>query len=450
MKSYILFFAALLSVSSLAAQQAGATEPTPPGPTAEQLLKTREIDIAAAVLEKVIRQQFDRADTFVNIEKIQGNYLSGVGALFNISHPMPFFNYNSMYFGQIKPRITGQAVSRVASAGAPSIASTKAAPGKQGAPAAASTQVVPGKQGAPSKKPGGTTISSDSQWIYTPAPAVRQGNQSGVYTISTASGDVFTAVVDDLRFRDSVFMDKLPEIKKAVGAFFANYAILLTKLGPEEKIGVNWVFEQQQWGLRDAGPACALSASVRKQDILDFRAGKLSADALEKRTQYNVTRCAQKTVNNMELEIFGAIFEKLYSEELSPSLIQLGPADYDAVQGFGFVINLNFSEQPYKNLAVIAGQKQTAKPSQTPDFQERLTLFKAQFPSQLIEYGRILKTLKPDEVLQVRINFPYRWGEEVKPGIVYTIPQTVLAAYDSGKTLLTEAVKAIRVEEKAN
>jgi hypothetical protein len=437
MKPYTILLSALLSAFSLAAQQSGASKippPPPPGPATEQFLKAQEIDIVATVLEKVIRQEFDRADTFVNIEKIQGSYLSGVGALFNISHPMPFFNYGSMYYGLSKSLISGQV----------------AKPSRAIRPAVASAPSPAVKPGAPAKKPGATIATTDSQWIYAQPPAARPWNQPNAYTISTAGGDIFTASFDDPRFRDSVFMDKLPDLKKALGAFFANYAILLTKLAPEEKIGINWVFEQQQWGLRSSGSSCSLSASIRKQDVVDFRAGKLSAGAFEKRIQYNVTRCAQKTANNTELEIFGAILEKLYSNDISQSLIQMGPADYNTMQGFGFVVNLSFTEQPYNHFPAMPGYKQPEKSEQTLDFQQRLSIFKAQFPEQLIEYGRILKTLKPDEVLQVHVNFPFRWGEALKPGIIYTIPQTVLAAYDGGKISLADAVKGIRTEEKTN
>ena len=88
------------------------------------------------------------------------------------------------------------------------------------------------------------------------------------------------------------------------------------------------------------------------------------------------------------------------------------------------------------------------------EIENKVKAFKAEFPGQLLEYGRVIKGLKAGEILKVDVAIGNSGGvlwdstAGVTKQLSYTVPQTLIRDYDTGKLKLEDAVKLIQVEEK--
>lgn len=407
----------------------------------------KDISIMTGILSKLVQQEFNNGDTAINIEKVKGSYIPGSGILFTVTQRMPFYS-RPMLLG-----VNGRAVypSRYG------IATT--VPGQQG-------NVINLGNPNSAKAQAKTLERSNNQQLQgTEAPKLMEitGDsiafvfKDGLTSYSTNGSIIFNQNTNQksAKIQDSLFMSKLPRMKKVLEKFLAEYTILLNKVKPEEKIWVTWNIREDYWGLDQGSTNCELSSRIVKQDMLDFRSGKLDQAKFNERIQHSVTHCAERTYNP-DLDIFTAILERLFTSDKSFDLYQIGAVNADAVGGFGYVFKLKFSPKmiasmlnlPFDGLAdknAKANNNQLTK----EDIDQQVKNFKAYFPKPLLEYSRILKGLQGDEILKVEVSIS---DNNIFGGITrhlsFVVPQAVIRNFDAEKISLEDAVKLIQVEEK--
>jgi hypothetical protein len=79
--------------------------------------------------------------------------------------------------------------------------------------------------------------------------------------------------------------------------------------------------------------------------------------------------------------------------------------------------------------------------------QAEMDKFEKEIKENLIQYGRTLRSLKPDEFLALNIKFK-SWGEENTPkNIIFTVKKSVLEAYDKREISMEEAMNKIEVKK---
>lgn len=418
----------------------------------------KDISIMTGILSKLVQQEFNNGDTAINIERIRGSYIPGSGILFTLTQRMPFYS-RPMLLG-----VNGRAY-------APSRYGLTTTGGQ-----AADVMVVetPRATGSRAKvrtteKPLPTAGQDHLLGVQVPSPIAISGDsvtllygQQG--QLQSFYGDAVTLYTNPrgntAKIQDSVFAAKIPRMKKVLEKFLAEYTILLSKLKPEEKIWVTWSIKEDHWGIDQGRMACELSSRIVKQDMLDLRAGKLDQAKFVEKVQYSVTRCAER-VTNPELEVFTAILQRLYSAEVSQNLVQYGGLTSDVVGGFGYVFKLNlmsrnvgFTEVQLDQASGVYRVNPQNKEITKEEIENKIKAFKAEFPSQLLEYGRVIKGLKAGEILKIDVAIGNSGGvlwdstAGVTKQLSYTVPQTLIRDYDTGKLKLEDAVKLIQVEEK--
>jgi len=415
-------------------------------------------------LTKLIQQEFNNGDTAINLERVQGEYIAGSGVLITIEQHNPFYS-EPMLLG-----LNNQAFS-VGRYGL-----TRTLPRQF--PALAEVRGVvelTEKNQAKSPKSKGKTIEKTADATSSPMPLL--GNEAvlgslnligdsisleylnGALSGITTNGSI---IINDnengnnSKKQDSVFASKIPRMKKVLEKFLAEYTILLGKIKPEEKIWVTWSIKEDYWGGNQNKSICELSGRIIKQDMLEFRSGKIDQGNFNQRIEYSITRCAEQ-ITNPELEVFSAILERLYSSEVSQNLVQFGAVQAEAIGGFGYVFSLNFLPSPLSNLIEVQSNgTYRVQPDNLVNSKqeqvEKLNAFKAEFPRQLLEYSRILKDLQPGEILKVDVSVGENdrlWSNaagEVSKKFSYSLPQSLIRDYDSGKLKLEDAVKLVQIE----
>lgn len=430
----------------------------------------KDISVVTGILTKLIQQEFNNGDTAINLERVQGEYISGSGVLISIEQHNPFYS---------QPMLLGFN-NQAFSVGRYGLTSTS--PGQF--PALAEVRGVvelTEKNQAKSPKSKGKTIEKTADATNSLIPLL--GNEATLGSLNligdsisleylngalsgiTTNGSI---IINDnkngnsSKKQDSVFASKIPRMKTVLAKFLAEYTILLGKIKPDEKIWVTWSIKEDFWGVYQNKRNCELSARITKQDMLELRAGKITPENFDERIQYSITRCATPRTSNPELEVFSAILERLYSAEVSQNLVQFGAVESESIGGFGYSFKMNFLSGFLDTLIEVQPNGLTStyrvkSPNRVNSKQEQVeefNAFKAEFPRQLLEYSRILKDLQPGEILKVDVSVGENdrlWsiaaGEGTKK-LSYSLPQSLIRDYDSGKLKLEDAVKLVQVEEK--
>ena len=423
----------------------------------------KEIEIVCGVLQKIIQQEFNVGDTAINVDKIKGSYIAGSGALFTISQHVPFYRsprllgVNGSIMGFGAQGMTFYSPDELARRGFGSSGQNRY---EAKAPTRNKNQNL---DDLLAEQPSIYGVITPNAMSTTGDSVEIKSGQNGRYNIST-KGSVMqhtNAYGQLAKTQDSVFASKIPRMKKVLEKFLAEYTILLSKLKPEEKIWVNWSIKEDYWGIEPGKMACELSSRIAKQDMLDLRAAKLDQAKFAEKIQYSVTRCATQQQSNPEVEVFSAILDRLYSAEVSQNLIQCGGLNADVVGGFGYVFKLNLmptavglTEVQVDQLTGVYRVSPLNKEISKEEIDNKVKAFKAEFPGQLLEYGRIIKGLKAGEILKVDVTVGNSGGAlwDTTAGTIkqlsYTVPQTLIRDYDTGKLKLEDAVKLIQVEEK--
>lgn len=414
----------------------------------------KDISIMTGILSKLVQQEFNNGDTAINIERVKGSYIPGSGILFTVTQRMPFYsrpmflgvNGRAVYPSRYGLTTTGGGqIADVMVVETPKVAST------------GRTKNTPKLSTAGAQLPFATAVAPDIELLGDSVGMQVLNGQ--VYYSSNGSmilNQNIKSKSQTAKLQDSVFAAKVPRMKKVLEKFLAEYTILLNKIKPEEKIWVTWTIKEDYWGIDQDRTACELSSRIVKQDMLDLRAGKLDQAKFAEKIQYSVTRCAER-VTNPEVEVFTAILERLYSPNVSQSLVQFGAVQAEVVGGFGYVFKMNFS--PARIDSIIEVNPNTystqlkVKGIPKEELDQRIKTFKAEFPQQLLEYSRILKGLKAGEILKVDVSigeYAHLWRSSTEgyKQFSLTIPQSLIRDYDTGKLKLEDAVKLIQVEEK--
>ena len=425
----------------------------------------KDISVVTGILTKLIQQEFNNGDTAINLERVQGEYIAGSGVLISIEQHNPFYSqpmllgFNNQAFSVGRHGLTSTSAGRY-----PALAEVRG------------VVELTEKNQAKSPKSKGKTIEKTADATSSAIPLL--GNEAALGSLNligdsisleylngalsgiTTNGSIIIHDNENgnsSKKQDSVFATKIPRMKKVLEKFLAEYTILLGKIKPEEKIWVTWSIKEDYWGVDQTKGNCELSARITKQDMLELRSGKIDQGTFNQRIEYSITRCAEQ-ITNPELEVFSAILERLYSPEVSQNLVQFGAVEAEAIGGFGYVFTLNFLPSPLSSVIEVQSGVYRVKPQNQANSKEetteKLNAFKAEFPRQLLEYSRILKDLQPGEILKVDISVSENdrlWSNaagEVSKKFSYSLPQSLIRDYDSGKLKLEDAVKLVQIEEQ--
>ena len=428
----------------------------------------KDISVVTGILTKLIQQEFNNGDTAINLERVQGEYITGSGVLITIDQHNPFYS---------QPLLLG-VNNQAFSVGRYGLTSTSSGQ----FPALAEVRGVvelTEKNQAKSPKSKGKTIEKTADATSSPMPLL--GNEAVLGTLNLIGDSISLEYINGAlsgittngsivmndngnssKKQDSVFASKIPRMKKVLAKFLAEYTILLGKIKPEEKIWVTWSIKEDFWGAYQNKRNCELSARITKQDMLELRAGKITPENFDERIQYSITRCATPRTSNPELEVFSAILERLYSAEVSQNLVQFGAVESEAIGGFGYSFKMNFLSGFLDTLIEVQPNgltntyrvKSQNRVDSKQEQEEEFNAFKAEFPRQLLEYSRILKDLQPGEILKVDVSVGENdrlWSIAVGDGVKklsYSLPQALIRDYDSGKLKLEDAVKLVQIEEQ--
>lgn len=248
-----------------------------------------------------------------------------------------------------------------------------------------------------------------------------------------------------------------PDWKKIMIIFLTDYADIIGQLKPSDKIMINRepqhnenIYEWQQnkkWKAPQETLTSGLSSEVIKKDISAYKSGKLTLEEFKKRITIKEKKPQKKIP---DLEMFGSIFRRYYSPDLSETFFTQGSPTYELLEGFGAVINIKtYSSYVEEGVYFIpaTGQKNVNSSDRDVIIDQLYPKFLDDLKHFVIDYGRTIRSLDEKDHLMLKIKLTRCWDCNIPKSIELTTKMKDLKAYDHQKLSREKALAAIEIKE---
>jgi len=225
--------------------------------------------------------------------------------------------------------------------------------------------------------------------------------------------------------------------------FLADYADLIGQLKPDERIVLKQQFPGAEFGLAwevdvQKPEANGLEAEVKRQDITAYKSGKISREEFLKRITIRKSEPQKKIA---DLEMFSSVLNRFFSHDLTESLVLLGKARYEKLDGFGVIYYISTEDPgrigarrfygPEHRVDRTTGE---ASPSGDAAGLEKLYgEFKLDIKEFVLDYGRTLRSVGDGEKVQLNVKLPPCGQCQLPKSLDVTVPMSVLKQYDQQK-----------------
>lgn len=240
------------------------------------------------------------------------------------------------------------------------------------------------------------------------------------------------------------------EVKEQMTLFLVDYADLIGQLKPSDRIVVqsrgrnDRIFYNGRQSVKNQN---GLSAQILKSDIIDYKQGKLNREQVIDKITFTSDENGEIA---KDLELFATIFSRLYEPDLSSTYYLASRSiGYTKLDGFGVTFNMKmYSSTSDNGLHTIrtTGEGGLTQDQRDEKVDAMYPEFEKSFKENLMDYGRTVKSLKPDESLNFKVRLTECRGCEMPSEIEVTVKGKTLQDYDKGKISRDEGVKLVTVK----
>ncbi len=292
----------------------------------------------------------------------------------------------------------------------------------------------------------GVIFSITNTSLYSPRLSYsfgRVGSASTVVVAPKASDKTYLKVKDEgIDYEDLIV------------EFLADYSQLISQLKPTDKIVVSTKKSSYAFVISDevefANPArnSGLAVELLKKDHNDYMSGKISHDQLV--AKIKVTRNDGETGRSKDLDMFGSMLSTIYSESYTDSYWISWRPEYERIPGVGaiyaFKVYSSYEEDGLFRMPGINKDKLNDE-ARSENVIKLYPLFVAGMKESIIQYGRTIKSLEPDELILLKITLTKCDGCNIPKKIQLAVKQSVLTSFNSGKISLKDATAQVKLSE---
>jgi hypothetical protein len=259
---------------------------------------------------------------------------------------------------------------------------------------------------------------------------------------------------------DSMRTVATQKVIEACKEFMANYGELITQLKPDEKIIITNRGESERFwygAFVDANRPVYLALEVLKADITDFQQGKINREALNKKIK--VVNSVMDDELKPDLELFSSIFNRLYRPDLSKTFFTEQNVYYERMKDYGVIYymqvyssnsNSGSKREDFRYSMPTLGLDNLSQSERDKKVVELYPRFEKDIKEDMLEYGRTIKSLNPDEQLILNIKLTKCDGCGIPSSLELSVKADVLSSYASGKITKEQALAKISVKKGAN
>ncbi len=358
----------------------------------------RDIEVAENVLGTLIRQQFEKQKMFFQLE-INGAYQPGYGVTFYI-------------------------------------------------PADYTTPIV-------------FALPEDNFMFQDNSPYVgfsrTQENENGNNDTRPANADKETIRLKDRKLeKKELDMDSIRnfynlKVVEAAKTFMLDYGDMLTQVSSTERIIVSNQGDRRVWVNKffNSPKRTHLTVEGMKNDLTQYRQGKITRDQAIAKIKVINTESVETI--EADLELLGSIFSRLYRPDLSKTFFTQDDIYYERLKDYGVIYYmqaLSSQEMAYRRYVMpTVGLENVDQATRDKMIKELYPKFVDELKTNIIEYGRTLKSLSDEEVLVFQVKLTRCAGCNIPTSLEYAIKGSALKDFNAGKIDKKAALNKISVKK---
>jgi len=238
---------------------------------------------------------------------------------------------------------------------------------------------------------------------------------------------------------DSIREVSADKIVNACKEFLASYGDLITQLPANEKIVITNRGEgDRMWygAFMNTSKPAYMSLEVTRSDITSFKQGKLSKEQFDKKIK--VINSVVEDELQPDLELLTSIFNRLYRSDLSKTFFTEENIYYERMKDYGVIYYMqvyssNQGEFNRRYVMPTIGLEDLDQATRDKKVKELYPQFEKDIREDILEYGRTVKSLKPEESLIFDIRLTRCEGCGIPSSLEISVKADVLKDYSSGK-----------------
>lgn len=244
--------------------------------------------------------------------------------------------------------------------------------------------------------------------------------------------------------------------------FLADYGDMLSELRPNERITITNRHENQRFWFpaMSEGKRNYISVDVLKGDVAQFRQGKITRDQLMGKIA--VINSESTDELDPDLELLSSIFNRLYRPDLSRTFFTQEEVYYERLKNFGAIFQMqvyssnivsdDWNREGRTRLYDMPTLNLRAVDQKTRDEKVKAIYpkFESELKENLLEYGRTVKSLKPDETLVFNVKMTRCEECGVPASLEFSVKGAVLADYANARISKEAALSKVFVKKGVN
>lgn len=225
---------------------------------------------------------------------------------------------------------------------------------------------------------------------------------------------------------------------EAAKVFLADYSTILSQLKPEERITITNRGNEggnRYWRFMGDEKRFFLSVEAAGADIKQYQSGKLSKEQFL--TKVKVVESEVDAERSQDLELLTTIFDRLYQPDLSKTFFTEDNTYYERLKDYGAIFYMqvyssNQMDRGYYSMPTVGGER-VSQEERDKKVTELYPAFEKELKENMLEYGRTLRSLKPEEVLVFNVKLTKCAECGIPSSLEISVKASVLADYMSGK-----------------
>lgn len=250
--------------------------------------------------------------------------------------------------------------------------------------------------------------------------------------------------------------------KKVIQAskdFLADYGDMISQLPPTERIIITNRHENQRFWFPGISTSTRtyIAVEAAKTDMAQFRQGKLTRDQLMGRIHVISSEATDEL--DPDLELLSSILNRLYRQDLSRTFFTQEDVYYERLKNFGAIFQMQvyssnivqddwdrdgrvrLYDMPTLNLRSVDQKTRDEK------VKALYPKFEAELKENLLEYGRTVKSLGPEESLMMNVKLTRCEQCGIPDALEFAVRGAVLADYAAGRITRDAALAKIEVKK---
>jgi hypothetical protein len=196
-----------------------------------------------------------------------------------------------------------------------------------------------------------------------------------------------------------------------------------------------------------------ISVETTKAEITQLKQGKVSRDQFMKNLK--VINSVMDDELQPDLELLTSIFNRLYRRDLSKTFFTEENVYYERLKDYGVIYYMevyssNQSDFDRRYIMPTIGVEGLSQEERDKKVKELYPQFEKDMKADILEYGRTVKSLKPEEFLVFNIKLTKCQQCGIPSSLELSVQADVLNNYGLGKLTKEAALSKISVKKGSN